>query len=353
MKKYNFPFSGFQVILLLLMLASARSAVAQSSIPILTLNTEMHTGNILKISADASGRYVLTGSLDKTAKLWDAESGRLLKTFRIPIGRANEGILVGSAISPDGETVVLGGHTGYEWDNSISVYVFDVASGNMRHRIKGFPDTPLDIAFSPTGEFVVMALASGHGIRVYNTKTWSLKRSFSDYGAEFKSVAFDQTGRLATVCYDGKIRLYSATFEKEGEVKVPGDKKPASISFTPDGSLLAVGYRDSDQIQVYDGRSLKLRFEPDITGTNLNDGRVVVVSFSADGEKLAAGYSYKKRSEGMAWFQIRIWSEKGRGAHRDYPAGRFGIMDIKPLPDNSYLFSGVILTCNAPMQKEK
>lgn len=35
----------------------------------LTLNTPMHTAMIRRISADQSGRYLLTASKDKTAKL--------------------------------------------------------------------------------------------------------------------------------------------------------------------------------------------------------------------------------------------------------------------------------------------
>lgn len=314
--------------------------LAQPTAPFLTLSTEMHTGNILKISTDAAGKLILTGSLDKTAKLWDAETGMLIKTFHIPMDSGNEGILSASVISPDGKTVVFGGFTGYTWDKTTSVYVYDVASGVMKGRLKGFPNVILDVVFSPSGEYLVVALASDNGIRIYDTKTWRPIKSYTDYGAECSNVVFDKSGRFATVCYDGKIRLYSSTFEKVKEIKISGDKKPSSLSFTPDGSLLAVGYRDADNIQVFDGRKLKLLYEPDISGTNLNNERVFKLSFSSDGLKLAAGYSYQKKEEGKSWFQIRVWSDQGRGPYMDCPAGRLGIMDIKPMPDNSFIFSG-------------
>jgi WD40 repeat protein len=327
-------------IFLVTFLSLTWPVVAQTTTPLLTLNTEMHTGNILKISTDAAGKLILTGSLDKTARLWDAETGVLIKTFRIPIDLGNEGILSASALSPDGKTVAFGGFTGYTWDETTSVYIYDVASGTMKSRIKGFPNVISDVVFSPSGEYLVVALASGNGIRIFNTSTWALNRSFTDYGSECNNVDFDQSGRLATVCYDGRVRLYSSAFEKIREIKIAGDKKPASLSFTPDGSLLAVGYRDSDQIQIFDGATLKLLFEPDISGTNLKGGRLVMVSYSADGETLAAGYSYKKQTDGDDWFQIRVWSDQGRGAFVDFPAGRFGIMDIQKMPDNAFVFSG-------------
>ena len=61
----------------------------------------MHTAVIWRISSDATGSYLLTASADKTAKLWDATSGELLKTFSPPIGHGNECRLFAGALSPD------------------------------------------------------------------------------------------------------------------------------------------------------------------------------------------------------------------------------------------------------------
>jgi len=62
------------------------TSFGQTTEPILRLNSQMHTAQIWRISTDAAGKYLLTASADKTAKLWDAASGELLKTFRPPIG---------------------------------------------------------------------------------------------------------------------------------------------------------------------------------------------------------------------------------------------------------------------------
>lgn len=58
------------------------SISAQTSEPILRVNTQIYGGIVHKISPDANGQYLLTVSFDKTAKLWDAANGTLLKTFR-------------------------------------------------------------------------------------------------------------------------------------------------------------------------------------------------------------------------------------------------------------------------------
>src|SRR5262245_15627688 len=41
-----------------------------------------HTGAVFSVALSADGKRALTGSWDKTAILWDAESGNLLQTLR-------------------------------------------------------------------------------------------------------------------------------------------------------------------------------------------------------------------------------------------------------------------------------
>ena len=49
------------------------------------------------------GKQVLTGSEDKTARLWDAQSGKALRTFT---GHSDE--VTSVAFSPDGKQVLTG-----------------------------------------------------------------------------------------------------------------------------------------------------------------------------------------------------------------------------------------------------
>jgi WD40 repeat protein len=61
------------IYILLISHFSSLISISQSVTPYLTLNTEMHTAMIWHISTDASGKYILTCSYDKTAKLWNAK----------------------------------------------------------------------------------------------------------------------------------------------------------------------------------------------------------------------------------------------------------------------------------------
>src|SRR5919199_281175 len=62
-----------------------------------------HTDSVNAVDVSRDGRYVLTGSDDKTARLWDAQSGQELREF---IGSSQ---LSAVAFSPDGAEVLTGG----------------------------------------------------------------------------------------------------------------------------------------------------------------------------------------------------------------------------------------------------
>src|ERR1022692_3151874 len=137
------------------------------STPYLRIETGMHTARIDRIDADAAGRFLVTASEDKTARVWDLQNGNLLKVLRPPQGDGNEGRLDALAISPDGTIVAVGGWTGYQWDGKMSIYLFDRETGNLRRRVAGMPDVIEHLSYSQDGRYLVAALGAANGIRVY------------------------------------------------------------------------------------------------------------------------------------------------------------------------------------------
>lgn len=304
---------------------------AQTDEPVLRLNTEMHTAKLNRIDTDKQGQYIVTSNQDKTAKLWDTQTGALLRTFRPPIGEGNEGKLYAAAISPDGEAVAVGGWSeAYSRDKAHDIYIFEAQSGTLQHRITGLPSRIFDLEFSPNGRYLAASLKGSNGIRLYRTTTYSLLQKDTDYGDNSNNLAFSPDGRLATVSYDGYVRLYDAYGRLEKKVKPSDGDRPYSLAFSPDGQLLAVGFRDSPRLQVLHGQSLKLLYEPDVAGARTTSDRLNIVAFSADGTQLVAG-GFKK---------IRVFEQAGRGPYQDYNACDNTVMDIKPLPDGSIAFGG-------------
>ena len=99
--------------------------------PILWLETGIHLGRITAIGVDGANRYLVTGSGDKTIRVWELATGRPLQILHPPIGQGMEGEILGVAISPDSRIIAAGGWTGREWDQKVSIYLICSRSARM------------------------------------------------------------------------------------------------------------------------------------------------------------------------------------------------------------------------------
>src|SRR5262249_3947757 len=149
---------------------------------------------------DAQSRYLVTAAEDKTIRVWELATGRLLNIIRPPIGDGKEGMLRAVAISPDGETIAAGGVTGRAWDGASCIYIFERGSGKLVHRITGLPINVFDsvsLAYSRNGQFLIVGL---HGsVRLYDARTHALL--LEDTTAFFAEA--EPGGKLVTASHDG------------------------------------------------------------------------------------------------------------------------------------------------------
>ncbi len=304
---------------------------SQPVTPILKIETGMHTGQAKRIDADAAGKTILTCAVDKTARLWDASNGILIRTLRVPISNSEEGTLYACALSKDGTLAAVAGITGSEWSNSFCVYIFNTATGEIVHRISGIPSNIFDLEFSPDGKSLAVGCSLNNGVIIYDTKDWSKKKVLNGYVTEVYNVTFSKDGKLATVCWDGKIRLYNKNLEQIGIIKLTGGKQPIGVSFDASGKLLAVGYYDSNNIEVFSVPDLKRLYKPTVQQKNF-DGYLFNTAFSAVGSSFYAGGTFNTTDdEGFLHTVIRKWKNYGKGEWKDI-IFRNSIQDIKPLP---------------------
>ena len=63
--------------------------------PVLRINTRMHTATIWRIDADRDQRFLVSGSQGKTVHVWEADTGRLVRTLRVPLGEGALGKVYG------------------------------------------------------------------------------------------------------------------------------------------------------------------------------------------------------------------------------------------------------------------
>ena len=139
--------------------------------PVLVVDPGMHTATINCVAVDAAGRLAVTGSDDKTVRVWSLADGKLLRTIRMPAGPGNIGIIYAVAMSPKGDLVAAGGWTKWTEDAPEDlIYLFEAKTGKMVHVISGLPANIASLAFSPDGRYLAAGLG-GATVCAFSTVT--------------------------------------------------------------------------------------------------------------------------------------------------------------------------------------
>jgi WD40 repeat protein len=319
-------------------LMTFRPASAQTSDPILRVEVGTHNAGIFDIAIDPSNRILVTGSEDKTVRVWDISGrGEQLRILRPPVGEQEDGQIFAVALSPDARTVACGGRTGSLKQGNVCVYLFDRATGALTRRLGGLPGFVQHLVYTSDGRFLVATTGVGggmarmSGMRIYRLPDYALVAEDRDYGDFVRRAESDPTGsRVATACFDGFVRLYDLSsltardasspkaISPVSKIHPPGGDRPLGLAFSPDGNRLAVGFLYNPKVSVLEvkGNSIEHAYSPDTTGlVEGHETDLRTVAWSSDGRFLYGAGGY--RVKGVR--QIRKWADGGRGRYSDVP----------------------------------
>ena len=245
----------------------AMAAPTPTSAPILRIDTPMHTAMIRRLAVDPARERLITASDDKTVKIWQLPSGRLVSTLRVPLDAAHEGQLFALAVSPDGQRIAVAGWTCWDWERAACVYVFDSDSGEIIKRVAGLGDAVGAMAWSPDGRRLAIGLQGRSGVRVLRTDTFAEIGADREYADKVMELAYNEGGWLASVALDGRLRVYRPDFGLHGRIALSAGKRPATVRFAPRSRQLAVGFLDAPSVSVIDA----MTFAPVVTRSLASD----------------------------------------------------------------------------------
>jgi WD40 repeat protein len=324
--------AGLFALLPALMFAALPTAMAQLyEQPVLVVDPGMHTAQVNSIAVDSLGSIAVTGSADKTVRLWSPTDGKLLQTIRIPAGPGNIGKIYAVAMSPDGNLIAAGGWTN-EGQHEQVLYFIETHTGKVVKQISGIPEVPVALTFSPDGRYLVAGLGEKGGLRAYDGRMdWGEGFRDTDYSNSIYGVTFSNDGRLAAASLDGKIRLYDRNFIRTKQAE--RGNGTVRISFSPDGDKLAVGYVNQSDPDILDGHSLAVLPRPFVPGSQ---GNLKEVIWSRDSKTLYAGGNYSDKSDNTLVF---AWDKAGQGEPRAFMAGDNSVSGLTTLPDGGLLIA--------------
>jgi WD40 repeat protein len=221
---------------------------ARSGKPVLVLDPGGHRVPARAVLFTPDGKRVITASLDKTVRVWDAGTGACLRVLRLPSHPGAEGEFHAAALAPDGKTLAvagLGHHDGGR--RSSPVYLIDVeAGGILDGGVLRAHESPVEaLAFSPDGKLLASA-GDAKQIRVWDVQKRTCLHVLLGHQAPVKALAFSPDGtRLASGGDDKLVFLWSPATGKEefhfrnGDGKAGPWSHVSCLAWSPDGRTLA------------------------------------------------------------------------------------------------------------------
>lgn len=319
--------------LLLLLCGSATAATQPSTIPQFRVDAAMHTAAIGQIRADAPRNRVVTLSSDRTVRIWQLPSLRLVRVLRLPQEGSVEGLPLGLAISPDGRTVAVGGWTGKTWEQTTSIYLYDSVTGQMTRRIGGFKDLVSALDWSPDGRFLAVGQAGSQGVQVLDTATWKAIARDTEYQDSVSFLHYSAQGMLAASAGDGSVRLYDASHGLVARQAVGVSKLLGGVRFSPDGTLLALGVIDKPLAVLLKVPSLDLAAVRQVADAQQKG--LCCIAWSRDGSALFLNGEHG----GSGPTPLYRFAGGGLGAMQTLPVGDQRFSNMLPLPDGTLLFA--------------
>jgi len=267
-----------------------------------------HGNGIRSVSFSSDGKTLASGSLDKTIKVWNIETGQEIRT----LSGHNDNVWCLN-FSSDGKTLASGSS-----DNTIRLW--NIETGKEIYTLTEHNDSVTSVSFSSDGKTLASG-SSDNTIRLWNVETGQEIRSLSGYKMSFSSdgktlasggddtiklwdvetgkeihtlsghtnnvtsVSFSSDGKtLASGSWDNTIKLWNVETGQE-ILALPEHNIVWSVSFSPDGKLLASG-GDDEIIKLWN-----VQIDKEICTLFGHNNSVNSVSFSPDGKTLASGSS--------------------------------------------------------------
>lgn len=229
------------------------------------------SANVNSVEFSDTGNYVVSSSWNNKVRLWDVFTGKEIRTFE-----GHDGYVTSACFANNERFLLSAGTDG-------TVRLWDSSTGEEIRRFRGHDDIIHTVAFSSQNGYILSS-SEDCTIKLWDVEKNELVRSLEGHPRAVLSAAFSSDGTLiVSGGVDGSIRVWDV--ESGREVGRMGEHGGwiSSVSFSPDGLFVLSGSRDRTLRlwRVSDGSQVR-RFDG-------HTGWVTCARFSADGRYAVSG----------------------------------------------------------------
>ena len=197
----------------------------------------LHQGYVNSVEFSPDGQTILTASDDGTARLWDAATGEPSET----ILQGHESRIRQASFSRDGTHVLTTA-------NDKTARIWDRHTGETLQTLVGHEWAVLCGEFSRDGERIITG-SEDNTARIWDASTGKPLLKLAGHTDSITSVAFSPDGRRAvTASQDNTAKLWDAETGKEILTLLGHQQELTSVSFSPNGNAVLTSGRDGATI---------------------------------------------------------------------------------------------------------
>ena len=254
-----------KLIISLVWIILSRSLFAQQ--PKLILLTG-HTDGINSSQYSADGKKIVTASLDNTAKIWDSESGKLIRNL---VGHTSA--IRSACFSPDGTMVVTA-----SWDKTSKIW--DVETGDVLADLIGHTSWITSACFSPDNKRIVTT-SYDNLAKLWDVETGKLIADLMGHTSFVVSAQFSpDDSTIVTASGDYTAKIWNAKTGKLVADLKGHNESLNSAMYSPDGQFIVTASNDTSAL-VWNAQTGKLKLN--LTG---HSASIHSAHFSPNSQKI-------------------------------------------------------------------
>ena len=257
--------------------------------------------NVTSVAFSPDDKLIVSGSYDKTVRVWNVDSGQEMIKLNGHTDRVNS-----VAFSPNGELIASGSsdNTVRVWDVASYVQRTAIVSVGEVMKLEGHISTVNSVTFSKDGKFIVSG-SNDNTVRVWNVNSGEEMMKLGGHTNVVNSVAFSNDGKcIVSGSNDKTVRVWNVAsgglhtllnnqygsssvttsnyYAGEEIMKLDHTDEVTSVAFSPDDKFIVSGSADST-VRVWNVASGEEMMKLDHTD------EVTSVAFSPDGKSIVSG----------------------------------------------------------------